>query len=100
MRCNTTVVYFFSHAEWQPTPQSEVKSCRISTQFGILWLTLLPCKNKEGPMKNVSARVVTRFSPLLPYGSYLLQRKPEFLSDFAQNLMQAIPLPNDAPDEI
>ena len=38
--------------------------------------------------------------PIKPYGSYLLPWKPEFWSDLAQNLMQPIPQPNDALDEI
>ena len=49
-------------------------------------------------MKIGRPRVLTRFSPLKPYGSYLLPWKPEW--DLAQNLMQPIPHPNDAPDEI
>ena len=39
---------------------------------------LVTCKNKEDPNENESTRVVTRFSPILPYGSYLLPWKPEF----------------------
>ena len=38
--------------------------------------------------------------PIITLWSYLLQRKPEFWSDQAQNLMQPIPHPNDALDEI
>ena len=63
-------------------------------------VVLVTCKNKEKPIKNEGARVVTRFSPLKPYGSYLLTWKPEFCSDLTQNLMQSTPNPNDAPDEI
>ena len=51
-------------------------------------------------MKNGRARVLTKFSPLEPYGSYMLPWKPQFWSDLAQNLMQPIPHPNDALDEI
>ena len=57
---------------------------------------LLNCKYEEDPIKNEGARrVVTTFSPLYPYGSYLLPWTPEFRSDLAQNLMQPFPLPND-----
>ena len=42
----------------------------------------------------------SRFSPLQPYGCYLLLWKPEFWSDLAQNLMQSITHPNNASDEI
>ena len=51
-------------------------------------------------MKNGRARVLTRFSPLQPYGSYLLPWKPDFWSNLAQKLMQPIPHPNDDLDEI
>ena len=43
-----------------------------------LLAVLITCKNKEDPMKNGRARVLTRFSPVKPYRSYLLQWKPEF----------------------
>ena len=48
----------------QLTHKSLVGSCRISNPFEILWLSLLPAKNKEEQIKNEGARVVTRFSPL------------------------------------
>ena len=41
-------------------------------------MVVLVCKNKEKTIKNEGARVVTSFSPLSPYGSYLLPWKPEF----------------------
>ena len=41
-------------------------------------VVLVTYKNKEEPIKTEGARVVTRFFPLQPYGSYLLQWKPEF----------------------
>ena len=40
-------------------------------------VVLVTYKNKE-PIKNEGPRVVTSFSPLLPYESYLLLWKPEF----------------------
>ena len=36
-------------------------------EFEMLWLSLLPVR-----VENKGARVVTRFSPLKPYGSYQL----------------------------
>ena len=41
---------------------------------------LVTCKYEEDPIKNEGARVDTTFSPLQPYGSYLLPWKPEFQS--------------------
>ena len=58
------------------------------------------CKYEEDPIKNLWENVMTPFFPLVPYGSYLLPRKPEFWSDLAQNLMQPFPHPNDASDKI
>ena len=52
---------------------------------------LITCKYEEDPVKNEGARVLTTFSPLKPYWSYVLPWKPEFQSDLAQNLMQPFP---------
>ena len=57
-------------------------------------------KTEEDPIKNEGARVLTRFPPLKPYGSYRLPWKPEIRSDLAQNLMQPFPHPNNASDNI
>ena len=58
------------------------------------------CKYEEDRIENEGARVDITFSPLKPYGSYLLPLKPEFQSYLVQNLMQSIPHPNDASDKI
>ena len=60
---------------------------------------IVTCKYEKDPIKNSRENVATPFSSLWPYGSYL-PWKPEFLSDLAQNLMQAFPHPNDASDKI
>ena len=39
--------------------KSLVGSCLIFNPFKILWVVLLTCKNKEDPIKNEGARVVT-----------------------------------------
>ena len=54
----------FPDAQGQLTHKSLVGSCRISNPFEILWLSLLPAKNKVEQIKNEGARVVTRFSTL------------------------------------
>ena len=51
----------FPAAQEQLTHMSSVGSCQISKQSKILWLSLLPAKNKEEPIKSEGARVVTRF---------------------------------------
>ena len=61
---------------------------------------IVTCKYEKDPIKNSRENVATPFSPLQPYGSYLLPWKPEFWPDLAQNLMQAFPHPNDASDKI
>ena len=63
-------------------------------------VVLVTCKNEKDPTKNEGAGVLTRFSPLQPYGSYLLPWKSEFWSDLDQNLMQPFPHPNDAAEKI
>ena len=71
---------------------------------------------EDDQIKNEGVRVVTtlfiEFSdaqgqlewsqdfPIITYGSYLLPWKPDFRADLAQNRMQSITHPNDAPDEI
>ena len=90
----------FPNAQGQLTHKSFVQYCLISNPSQDFMVVLVTCKNKEEQIKNDGVRVVTRFSPLQPYGSYLLPWKPEFWHDLAQNLMESIPHPNDASDEI
>ena len=50
----------FPDLQGQLTPQFLVGPCRISNSSEILWLSSLPAKNEEDPIKNESARVDTR----------------------------------------
>ena len=50
----------FPDAQGQLTPQSLVRSSRISDVIDVL----VTCKYEEDPIKNEGARVVTTFSPL------------------------------------
>ena len=61
---------------------------------------IITCKYEKDRMKNRREKVVTPFSPLQPYGSFLLPWKREFWSDLIQNQMQPFPQPNDASDKI
>ena len=55
----------FPDAQGQPTPQSLVRSGRISIELVLdVMDVLVTCKYEEDPIKNESARVVTTFSPL------------------------------------
>ena len=55
----------FPDAQGQLTPQSLVRSGRISNSSEMLsWMFLLPAKYEEDPIKNEGARVVTTFFPL------------------------------------
>ena len=62
-------------------------------------VVLVTCKNKEESIKNEGVRVGTRFSPLQPYGSYLLPLEPVLIR-FCPKPNAVIPPPNDVPDEI
>ena len=53
----------FPDAQGQLTPQSLVRSGRISNSSEMLNV-LVTCKYEEDPIKNEGARVVTTFSPL------------------------------------
>ena len=53
----------FPEAQGQLTPQSLVRSGRISRCYGCSRL-LVTCKYEKDPIKNEGARVLTTFSPL------------------------------------
>ena len=80
----------FPDAQGQLTHKSQVGFCRISNPFEILWLSLLPARIK----KNKSKMKELEWSQGFPH------HNPMIWSDLTQNLMQSIPHPNDAPDEI
>ena len=54
----------FQIAQGQLTPQSLVRSGRISNSSRDLMDVLVTCKYEEDPIKNEGARVDTTFSPL------------------------------------
>ena len=90
----------FPDAQGQLTPQSLVRSGRISNSFEILWMFSLPASMKKIRSKMKALEWTQHFPHYKPYGSYLLPWKPEFQSYLVQNLMQSIPHPNDASDKI
>ena len=49
----------FTDAQGQLTPQSLVRSGRISNSSEMLWMSLLPASMKKDPIKNEGARVDT-----------------------------------------
>ena len=61
---------------------------------------IITFKYEKDRMKNRREKVETPFSPLQPYGRFLLPWKPEFWSDLIQNIIQPFPQPNDASDKI
>ena len=54
----------FSDAQGQLTPQSLVRSGRISNSSQVVMDVLVTCKYEEDPIKNEGAKVVTTVSPL------------------------------------
>ena len=54
----------FPDAQGQLTPQSLVRSGRISNSSEMLWMSSLPANMKKIRIKNEGARVFTTFSPL------------------------------------
>ena len=54
----------FPDAQGQLTPQSLVRSGRISKFVRDIMAVLVTCKYEEDPIKNEGARVDTTFSPL------------------------------------
>ena len=59
-RVVTNLYIDFSDAQGQITPESVVRSDRISTSFEILWVSLLPAR-----MKKIRSKMNTRFSPII-----------------------------------
>ena len=62
-------------------------------------MVLLACNNEEDLIKHECARMLTIFFLILPYGSYLLPWKQEFLVDLAQKVLQPFSRPNDASEK-
>ena len=89
----------FPDAQGQLTPQSLVRSGRISNSSEMLWMFLLPASMKKIRSK-IKALEWTQHFPIITHGSYLLPYKPEFQSYLVKHLMQSIPHPNDASDKI
>ena len=87
----------FPDAQGQLTPQSLVRSCRISNSSEMLSMSSLPVS-----MKKIRSKMkAIEWSQHFPhYGSYPLPWTPEFRSDLAQNLMQPFPHPNNGPAKI
>ena len=54
----------FPDAQGQLTPQSLVRSGRISNASDMSWMFSLPASIRKDPIKNEGARVDTTFSPL------------------------------------
>ena len=90
----------FPDAQGQLTHKSMVGSCRISNQFKLLWLSSFPARIKKNQSKMKELEWSQDFPHYNPRGAICCHGNHEFLSDLAQNLMQSIPHPNDAPDEI
>ena len=68
----------FSDAQGQLTPKSVVQSGRNSNSSKLFMHIIIACKYEKDLMKNSGEKVETPFSPLQPYGSFLLPWKPEF----------------------
>ena len=90
----------FPDAQGQLTPQSLVRSGRISNSSEMLWMFSLPTSMKKIRSKMKALEWTQHFPNYNPMGSYLLPWKPEFQSYLVQNLMQSIPHPNDASYKI
>ena len=86
----------FPDAQGQLTPQSLVRSGRISYSSEILWL--VTCKNEEDPIKNEGARVLTIFPHYNPLGAICCHETRVPILP-GPELMQSIPHPNDASNK-
>ena len=89
----------FPDAQGQLTPQSLVRSGRISNPSEMLWMFSLPASMKKIRSKMKALEWTQHFPHYNPMGAICCW-KPEFQSYLVQNLMQSIPHPNDASDKI
>ena len=87
-------------AQGRVTPKWMIRSGPKLNWSKILWMSSLPAKFDEAPIKNEVVIDRTTFSPLKVNGSFRLPWKPEFSSDMPQSFMQPIPYPNDASNTI
>ena len=89
----------FPDAQGQLTHKSLVGLCRILNPSKMLWLSWLPARIKKNQSKMKELEWSQDFPHYNPIGAICCHGN-QFSSSLAQNLMQPIPLPNDAPDEI
>ena len=91
---------FFPDAQGHVTHKSLVGSCRISNPFEILWLSLLPARKKKNKSKMKELEWSQDFPHYNPMGAICCHGNQSSDPILPKNLMQSIPHPNDAPDEI
>ena len=89
----------FRDAQGQLTHKSMVRSCRISNQSELLWLSSLPARIKKNQLKMKELEWSQGFT-IKTQWELSVAMETRFWSDLAKNLMQSIPHPNDAPDGI
>ena len=85
----------FADAQGQLTHKSLVGSCRISNPFDILCLALLPARIKKNKSKMKELEWSQDFPHYNPMGAICCHGNQS-----SDHLMQSIPHPNDASDEI
>ena len=90
----------FPDAQGQLTPQSLVRSGRISNSSEMLWMSSLPASMKKIRLKMKALEWTQHFPHYNPMGAIGCHGHPEFWSDLVKNLMRPFPLPNDASDKM
>ena len=80
--------------------KSLVRYCRISNPFEILWLSLLPARIKNIQLKMKELEWSQHFPHYNPMGAIYCHVNQNFDPILPKHLMQSIPHPNNAPDEI
>ena len=89
----------FPDAQGQLTPQSLVRSGRISNSSEILWMFSLPASMKKIRSKMKALEWTQHFPHYSPMGAICCHGN-QFRSYLVKNLMQSIPHPYDAPHKI
>ena len=90
----------FQIAQGQLTPQSLVRSGRISNSSEMLCMSLLPASMKKIRSKMKALEWTQPFPHYNPMGAICCHGNQSSNPTWSKNLMQSIPHPNDASDKI
>ena len=105
LECSQDIFHYksmgiFPDAQGQLTPQSLVRSGRISNSFEMLWMSSSPASMKKIRSKMKALEWSQHFPHYYPMGAIHCHGYQSSDPIWPQNLMQPFPHPNDGSDKI